>query len=96
LPVTFQQPDSSGHIRGGKTQNVSDAGLLLTAADPLVPGSALTLSLTCSNGEFPLAGKVIWSRRIGPNEAQSGILLCPSPGNGFARQLFIREFTKTR
>jgi len=96
LPVTFQQLDGSDHLRGGTIQNISDTGLLLMAAEPLLPGSALTLRLLCSDGEFSVAGKVIWSRRIGHDEAQSGILLCPSPGDGFARQLFIEEFAKMR
>lgn len=94
LPVTFQQLGGSGPVRGGTIHNVSDTGLLLTAAEPLVPGSTLTLSLSSSTGEISLAGKVVWSQRIDPHEAQTGILLEPSPGNGFARQLFIQEFAR--
>jgi hypothetical protein len=94
LPVTFQQIDGPTHVQGGKIENLSDTGLMLRAAEPLHPGSSLALSVAASDGKVSLAGKVVWSRRIGPDQAQSGILLQPSPGNGFARRLFIQEFAR--
>lgn len=94
LPVTFQPIDGSNHIQGGKIENLSDTGLMLRAAEPLLPGSSLELSVASSDGKVSLEGKVIWSRRIGPDQAQIGILLRPSPGTGFARQLFIQEFAR--
>lgn len=94
LPVTFEHLDGSGHVQGGKLENLSDAGLMLVAAEPLLPGSSLTLSIMSSDGEVSVTGKVVWSRHVGPDHAQSGILLQPFPGNGFARQLFIQEFAR--
>lgn len=94
LPVTFQPIDGSSHTQGGKIENLSDTGLMLRAAEPLLPGSSLALSVASSDGKVSLEGKVVWSRRIGSDQAQIGILLQPSPGNGFARQLFIQEFAR--
>jgi hypothetical protein len=95
LPVTFEQIEGPSHVQGGTIENLSDTGLMLRAAEPLLPGSSLALSVASSDGKVSLAGKVVWSRRIGPDQAQIGILLQPSPGNGFARQLFIQEFART-
>lgn len=94
LPVTFQQIDGSSHIQGGTIENLSDAGLMLRAAEPLLPGASLALSVASSDGKVSLEGKVVWSRRVGPDQAQIGVLLQPSPGKGFARQLFIQEFAR--
>ena len=94
LPVTFERIDGSSHIQGGTIENLSDGGLMLRAAEPLLPGSSLALSVVSSDGKVSLEGKVVWSRRIGPDQAQIGILLEPSPGQGFARQLFIQEFAR--
>lgn len=96
LPVTVERLDDSGHVLGGTVQNLSDSGLLLMAAEPLAPGSTIAVSVASSTGELSLAGKVIWSRRISPDQAQSGILFRPSPGHGFARRLFIQEFVRMR
>ncbi len=94
LPVTFQQIDGSSHIQGGTIENLSDTGLMLRAAEPLLPGTSLALFVASSDGKLSLEGEVVWSRRVGPDQAQIGVLLQPSPSKGFARQLFIQEFAR--
>ncbi len=76
----------------GQTQDISDSGIQLVAGAPIPPGSAVSLQLLCSDREVRMKGEVIWSRRLGPSKAQSGIQFRPPPDPGFAIQLFIREF----
>lgn len=94
LPVKFHFADAPRDSVEGKTRNLSDSGLMLMATEPLPPGASLTLQLLCSDREVTLSGEVIWSQRLAAHRAQSGIQFHPLPGNGFATQVFMREFLK--
>ena len=94
LPVRFHFADAPHDSVEGKTRNLSDSGLMLVATEPLSPGASLTLQLLCSDQEVSLSGEVIWSQRVAAHRAQSGIQFHPLPGNGFATQVFMREFLK--
>ncbi len=58
VPVRFQLPDNPDRIFEGRTQNLSDFGLMLVAGDPLPPGSTVSLQLLLRDTEVPLEGEV--------------------------------------
>lgn len=94
LPVKFHCPDAPPNSVEGKTRNLSDSGLMLVATEPLPPGASITLQMVCSDRKVPLSGHVVWSRRLSDQRAQTGIQFQPFPGDGFASQVFMREFLK--
>lgn len=96
IPVRFHLPDHQDRIFAGRTQNLSDSGLMLVAGDPLPPGSTISLELLFKDTEVSLEGEVIWSRRSDPSVAQSGIQFRFPPDQGFANQLFMRYFLGQR
>ena len=92
VPVRFHLPDHPDRSFAGRTQNLSDSGLMLVAGDPLPPDSTVSLALLFRDAEVPLEGEVVWSRRLDPSMAQSGIQFRVPPDQGFATQLFMRQF----
>lgn len=92
VPVRFQLPDHPDRSFAGRTQNLSDSGLMLVAGDPLPPDSTVSLALLFRDTEVPLEGEVVWSRRLDHSVAQTGIQFRFPPDQGFATQLFMRQF----
>ena len=92
MAVRFHLAESPERDFKGRTQNISDSGLMLVSGHSLPPGSAVTLRLLCSDREVRLEGNVIWSRPIKPHRAESGIQFRSPVEQGFATQLFSSEF----
>ncbi len=92
MPVRFHLEESPERDFRGRTQNMSDSGLMLVAGHSLPPGSAVSLRLLCSDREVTLEGDVVWSRPCKPHRAENGIQFRSPVDHGFAIQLFIREF----